>query len=101
MQINASTFLSGWVWKRGIKIAPSLNLLACESSVSVKENPNSSFEISLSSKVFALKGVALSSVLLQILEKEISLRANFLPTFTCSKLTIETIEQGVKYGQSY
>ena len=23
------------------------------------------------------------------------------PTFTCSKLTIETLEQGVKYVQSY
>ena len=22
------------------------------------------------------------------------------PTFTCSKLTIETLKQGVKYGQS-
>ena len=32
--------------------------------------------------------------------REISICHNSQPAFTCSKLTIETLEQGVKYVQS-
>ena len=40
---------------------------------------------------FGFKGVALKSLSMQIFSQ---------PAFTCSKLTIETLEQGVKYIQS-